>query len=1074
MRHRVRNVLVRFLGVAVALTLVSLGAAASAAAQQTSGKLEGSVTDQAGGPLANAQVIIAGTSFGAVTDAKGYYFVNNIPVGVYTVRAQFIGYAPHEVQNVRILGGQTITQNIQLSPSAVVVSGVTVTAATNPIVPRDEVSSKSIIPGSNFNQLSGDVRTIIAVQPGVVESGSGHGVSLRGSRPGDQNVYIDGAPVRSTNNGGQAITVGSNAVEEASVTTGALGVEFGDAQSGVISFTTKAGGSKLNGNFNYQTDEPFSNSMSLGLNRFEGSLGGPVPSIDNLRFFVDAVVQGQLTADSAFGSDKIPTYVMGGIDTTVTDNAGTSVAVPRFVQFGGQCDAASNFGFACQGRREPMDWRDNMELHGKLSYSYGSGSSVSLTGVASGQQGRFSPSAGIGDPALYSGFHSWQRLAILNLNHSFFKSSERELALNVNLSYGENDSLQSPLDPASEIATRDPSMGLEFSNLNFDGFGNLPTPITDQIIRNIRSNAGDRISNLNETQLRLRQPYRLNPYGLNGSNLITSWPTDGFNYAANSYQEKRYRGYANLDWQANRFHRFNFGAEYKKTDLAYFNEASNISQIFMDAYVVHPVTWGAWAKDRLDLGDVVIDLGVRYDYMNSKALFANTPGRIFSDPAWQVGTVTNDAAYAASLASVFTPAAGHHTLSPRLGVSFPITEKTDFHLSYSHQVQTPDFNTLLSGTNNDLSFTNSNDAFGRDIGFGKTIQFEFGVRHAFSPDLVLDVAAYNKTFVNQLAYRILPYDDPSNPGSILNLNALTTADYGYSRGLDFKLDKRIGTWLDFSGGYTFQVARSTGSDPFSYLNTTARSISAVTQDREPPPQQALPTNDNREHNIVGSLTITVPEDWKKGTTLGAILRQVNAFATFRAVSGLPYTRIINSGAGNTAPRTTFGLSGNAAEPINSSTMPWTKYLDLRVNKGVKLGRTDVTVFANVQNLFNFKNITGLYAETGDVVNSLYQTNVLSPEFSGLRIEAQQNGHLLSNGGIDIAAACNTWTNTTGGPVDCVVFRQVEQRFRIGAPDGVFSLAEQTKALNAFYQRYAGAQNFYGPARSVRVGFELNF
>jgi hypothetical protein len=202
MTHRVRNVLGRLLGGCSALAIVLFAAVVPAAAQQTTGKLEGTVSDQAGGPLANAQVLVVGTSFGSVTDAKGYYFINNIPVGSYTLRAQFIGYAPTEVQNVRVLGGQTITQNIRLSPSAVVVAGVTVTSAANPLVPRDEVASKSIISGTAINNLPmDDVRNIIAVQPGVVESGAALGVSIRGSRPGEQNVYIYGAPVRNSNTG---------------------------------------------------------------------------------------------------------------------------------------------------------------------------------------------------------------------------------------------------------------------------------------------------------------------------------------------------------------------------------------------------------------------------------------------------------------------------------------------------------------------------------------------------------------------------------------------------------------------------------------------------------------------------------------------------------------------------------------------------------------------------------------------------------------------------------------------------------------------------------------------------------
>ena len=109
-----------------------------------------------------------------------------------------------------------------------------------------------------------------------------------------------------------------------------------------------------------------------------------------------------------------------------------SVTVPRFVQFSGQCDAGKNFGFDCQGRRFPMNWRSQTTLDSKLSYSYGSGSSASLSFHSFGDQGRNWPGQAIGDPALYGGFHNWNRLVVANLSHSFFKSAERELALNVN------------------------------------------------------------------------------------------------------------------------------------------------------------------------------------------------------------------------------------------------------------------------------------------------------------------------------------------------------------------------------------------------------------------------------------------------------------------------------------------------------------------------------------------------------------------------------------------------------------------------------------------------------------------
>src|SRR5438128_1817857 len=616
MTHRVRNAFGRCSASVVAVGIAALLALAAApvAAQQTTGKVEGTVTDQAGVPIANAQVFIVGTSYGAVTNDKGYYFINNVPVGTYTLRAQFIGYQPTEVTNARVFGRQTVEFRIKMTASAVQVGVINVTAAANPIVPRDEVSSKSIITAVH-NLPVDDVRNAVSLTPGVVESGSGAGLVIRGGRPGEANVYIDGAPVRSTNFGSQAITVGTNAVEEASVTTGAIGVEFGDAQAGIISYTTRSGGEKLAGALSGATDEPFGNSVSVGFNRFEGSIGGPIPNVNNLRFFVSGILQGQVSAFRGTGWDNVPRYVVAGPDTSVTVTTSTSsqtVTIPRFAQFSGQCGQLgsnanavtqaiqSNYGFDCQGRRFPMDWNSTVQLQGKLSYSYGTGSNVSLSGIASGNQFRNQPGANIGDPQLFGGGHNWDRLAILNWSHSVFKTAERELAINANFSWAQDRGVAGPLDPSSELSTRSPKMGIELSNLSFAGFGDFPFPITDQIIRNIRANTGLRTPLLNRTDLRNSQPYRMNPFGL----LSGGWTTTGMDAGGTLNAENRLTGRVQVDWQPNRYHTSNSGGEGKHTHLAYWS-SSMITQIFMDAYDVHPVTYAAWAADRLDLGDVV-------------------------------------------------------------------------------------------------------------------------------------------------------------------------------------------------------------------------------------------------------------------------------------------------------------------------------------------------------------------------------------------------------------------------------------------------------------------------------------
>src|SRR4051812_25932012 len=103
---------------------LSLGAS-ELLAQGTTGKVEGTVLDATGQGLSGAQVLILGTSYGTVTDAKGYYFFNNVPAGTYTLRAQYIGMQPAEVQNVRALASQTMTVKFTLS-AAVQIGGIQV------------------------------------------------------------------------------------------------------------------------------------------------------------------------------------------------------------------------------------------------------------------------------------------------------------------------------------------------------------------------------------------------------------------------------------------------------------------------------------------------------------------------------------------------------------------------------------------------------------------------------------------------------------------------------------------------------------------------------------------------------------------------------------------------------------------------------------------------------------------------------------------------------------------------------------------------------------------------------------
>jgi hypothetical protein len=413
-----------------------------------------------------------------------------------------------------------------------------------------------------------------------------------------------------------------------------------------------------------------------------------------------------------------------------------------------------------------------------------------------------------------------------------------------------------------------------------------------------------------------------------------------------------------------------------------------------------------------------------------------------------------------------------------------VTERTNFRLSYAHQVQAPDFNLILGGINTDLRTTNSNHVYGSDLDFGRTITFEFGIRHSFNDDMVLDISAYNKDKLSDAAGRLVRYFDPATK-NMSDLRVVTNADFGNARGVDVRFDRRIGELFNGSLAYTFQQAKNTGSDPFTYINVGSRVLNAVSGGNQPPPQAALTTNQDRPHNLSGQLALNFPNNWKSGSMAGKVLENVGVFAVFRFSSGLAFTRCppgtpednsVFAGAAGTGGTCN---QGNSFGDFNGARLPMQKEFDLRVTKGFGVGGLDFTAYSEVRNLFNFKNILTVFSQTNDVVNSAERDKRLAGNLSEFANEATDNGVLGTDQSIDLrfagaaAAGCGGWTRSgTSATPNCVYLIRAEQRY--GDGDGVFSLAEQTRASDALYNVTRGISNFTNAPRSIRLGMEVNF
>ena len=420
---------------------------------------------------------------------------------------------------------------------------------------------------------------------------------------------------------------------------------------------------------------------------------------------------------------------------------------------------------------------------------------------------------------------------------------------------------------------------------------------------------------------------------------------------------------------------------------------------------------------------------------------------------------------------------GHGYLSPHIQVSFPVTTRTNFRFSYAHQVQTPDFGLVLDGVN----FGGT----GTDLDFGKTILFEFGVRHAFSDDMVLDIAAYNKDNLAVAAARSFPVTNPFN-GTTGVQSYFTNADYGNTRGIDLRLDRRIGNLLNGTISYTYQNAKSTGSDPFSNQNAGVVALEGLGGAIGPPPQAILPTNFSRPHNLAGAVAVTFPPDWKPGTLPGTLLRNLGLFAVFRYASGTPYTTC-SAAEGNETAFSGGGCSQGSGS-INGARLPAWRQFDLRLTKEFGIGSAGLTAYLDIRNLFNFVNTLQVFSTTGDIVNSADRQNRWSTDSSDYAAAGHASGVYLDDGSLDLqfggagTSGCAGWLSGGGLPAapNCVYLIRAEERY--GNGDHVFDLGEQRRASDALYAAVGrtssffarGRHNLTGDPRRLRLGIEVSF
>lgn len=254
------------LAAALSAILLASSAPVTLRAQESRGKITGTVTDPNKAAVPGASVTISDPTRGAnvslTTNDEGFFQAPYLLPGTYQVIVENAGFKKFIQENVVLQINETRDLNITLELGG---TQETVTVMAN----AAELNSADANLGQTVDNkriaelplVHGDPYTLVGLSPGVAYTGSARldrpfepthiiGYAMNGTRGNRSDLLIDGAPSTATANANEVIASyvpPSDIVQEFKVQTSTYDSQFGNTEGGVTSITIKSGTNDLHG-----------------------------------------------------------------------------------------------------------------------------------------------------------------------------------------------------------------------------------------------------------------------------------------------------------------------------------------------------------------------------------------------------------------------------------------------------------------------------------------------------------------------------------------------------------------------------------------------------------------------------------------------------------------------------------------------------------------------------------------------------------------------------------------------------------------------------------------------------------
>ncbi|MFQ5904987.1 MAG: TonB-dependent receptor plug domain-containing protein, partial [bacterium] len=506
--------------------------------------------------------------------------------------------------------------------------------------------------------------------------------------------------------------VNLNAVQEVVIQSGGFNAEYGQAMSGIVNLVTKEGGDRISGELRYRSDAFLPEDYDQGLHLVEADLGGPIPGLRQLKYFFS----GAAELRDQFIAARYPRREGSEL---VTDEPGAMRNTDR-EYYSGQGKLTYDISPTMKFKVGGFITRTQRGLYGEHAGLPG-------TGQWDENGSKYKPL----DQMLSLMDKSYQVHGIWS--HTINKSTFYTL----NVAYFKSHRIRG-------IRDQDEEEGRGF----WEDYTFIPW-WKYNIIEARTPSQRDTLWNQHDFY---GEEY---PWGVSGSTL---W---GFAFGHMGIWQERLNeaveSRLDVTSQISNVHQIKVGASFKnnlkiKYDVGQYiytrpDTADTIleNNLYYDTYEVQPLEGSFYVQDKMEFEDLIVNAGVRFDYFDAVNEMFKYPTGV--DPV--TGDTTNER----------VEPDPKYKVSPRLGVSFPVSERTALHMSYGRFFQMPQFRRLYSNIDRPVRKLRGGwPIIGNpDLDAQSTTEYEIGLAHQIGENTSVGVTGYYKDMFDVLSTRLHPH-----------------------------------------------------------------------------------------------------------------------------------------------------------------------------------------------------------------------------------------------------------------------------------------------------------------------------